>query len=81
MFLKCEAVAVPIVAVLTACCLLVCGGSVFGQEPAAQDTPELMDRIVAIVDEEAILLSDLEREVELYRMEQEYAGQTIRPSD
>nr|MEE4268882.1 peptidylprolyl isomerase [Candidatus Krumholzibacteria bacterium] len=38
---------------------------------------QLVDRIVAIVDEEAILMSDLEREMELYRMEREYAGQPI----
>jgi len=36
-----------------------------------------MDRILAIVDEEAILQSDLDREVELYRMNQEYQGQTV----
>ena len=41
------------------------------------DGPRLVDRIVAIVDEEAILLSDLDREVELYRLEQEYAGQSV----
>jgi len=39
--------------------------------------PRLLDRIVAIVDEEAILQSDLEREVELYRLEREYAGQPV----
>lgn len=39
--------------------------------------PRLLDRIVAIVDEEAILQSDLDREVELYRMEREYAGQPL----
>ena len=36
-----------------------------------------MDRIVAIVDEEAILQSDLDREVELYKMEKEYAGEPV----
>ena len=41
---------------------------------AAQDTPVLVDRVLAIVDEEAILQSDLDREVELFRMNQEYAG-------
>lgn len=40
----------------------------------AQDEPVLVDRIVAIVDEEIILQSDLEREAELWRLEQEYAG-------
>ena len=39
--------------------------------------PRLLDRIVAIVDEEAILQSDLDREVELYRLEREYAGQPV----
>lgn len=46
-----------------------------GPAPApAQDEPVLVDRIVAIVDEEIILQSDLEREAELWRLEQEYAG-------
>jgi peptidyl-prolyl cis-trans isomerase SurA len=39
--------------------------------------PVLVDRIVAIVDEEAILQSDLERETELYRLERQYAGETV----
>jgi peptidyl-prolyl cis-trans isomerase SurA len=39
--------------------------------------PRLVDRIVAIVDEEAILQSDLDREVELYKLEKEYAGETV----
>lgn len=43
----------------------------------AQSEPQLIDRIVAIVDEEAILQSDLDREIELYRMEKEYSGETI----
>lgn len=49
--------------------------------PAASATsvpgasPVLVDRIVAIVDEEPILQSDLERETELYRLEREYAGE------
>ena len=43
----------------------------------AQSEPQLVDRIVAIVDEEAILQSDLDREVELFRMEKEYSGETI----
>ena len=36
--------------------------------------------LVAIVDEEAILQSDLDREVELYKMEKEYAGEPV-PAD
>ena len=43
----------------------------------AQSEPRLLDRIVAIVDEEAILQSDLDREVELYRLEKEYSGETV----
>lgn len=42
--------------------------------------PRLVDRIVAIVDEEAILQSDLDREVELYKLEKEYAGESV-PAD
>jgi peptidyl-prolyl cis-trans isomerase SurA len=40
----------------------------------------LVDRIVAIVDEEAILQSDVDREVELFKMEKEYAGQVVTGS-
>ena len=53
--------------------LLVLAASTAG----AQSEPRLVDRIVAIVDEEAILQSDLDREVELYRMEKEYNGEEI----
>lgn len=45
--------------------------------PAEAPTPVLVDRIVAIVDEEPILQSDLERETELYRLERQYAGQPV----
>ena len=52
-----------------------------GAVARAQDRPEgqarLLDRIVAIVDEEAILQSDLDREVELFRLEREYAGEPV----
>jgi len=48
-----------------------------GPSGAQSDAPRLIDRIVAIVDEEAILQSDLDREVELFRMEKEYSGETI----
>lgn len=51
-----------------------------GQIPA-QGSPVLVDRIVAIVDEEAILQSDVDREVELYRLEKEYAGETITEAE
>ncbi len=43
-------------------------------------TPELVDRIVAIVDEEPILLSDLEREIESARFEAEALDQPL-PDD
>ncbi len=52
--------------------LILIAGAAFGQGGG----PRLVDRIVAIVDEEAILQSDLDREVELYRLEKEYAGDT-----
>ncbi len=47
---------------------------------AAQEVmpePKLVDRIVAIVDEEMILQSDLEREIELYHLERQYAGVAV----
>lgn len=43
----------------------------------AEEGPVLFDRVLAIVDEEAILQSDLDREVELHRMNQEYSGQEV----
>jgi len=57
--------------------LVVVDGLVTVPVVRAQSEPQLVDRIVAIVDEEAILQSDLDREVELYRMEKEYSGETI----
>jgi len=60
-------------------CLLV-AGVLLGQATsgwAEADAPQLVDRIVAIVDEEAILLSDLDREIELFRMEKEYNGESV----
>ena len=44
-------------------------------------SPRLVDRIVAVVDEEAILLSDLEREIETYHFELQSAGQPVTDSD
>lgn len=52
-------------------------GAAAGAAPGGDATPVLMDRIVAIVDEEAILQSDLDRETELYRLERDYAGLTV----
>lgn len=49
--------------------------------PAEGNTPVLVDRIVAIVDEESILQSDLERETELYRLERQYAGEEVTADD
>ncbi|MCP4292505.1 MAG: hypothetical protein GY780_11815 [bacterium] len=63
-------IALLVVAVLNLTPLTIC----------AQDTI-LVDRIVAIVDEEAILQSDVDREVELYKMEKEYAGETVTSSN
>ena len=57
--------------------LMVLSGSVARAQGSG---PRLVDRIVAIVDEEAILQSDLDREVELYKLEKEYAGETV-PGD
>ena len=56
-------------------CLL--RGPAQAQDPGSETlvSPRLVDRIVAIVDEEAILLSDLEREIETYHFEM----QTARP--
>lgn len=54
--------------------------AVAGDSSGSAATPVLLDRIVAIVDEEAILQSDLERETELFRMERQYAGEPV-PDD
>lgn len=43
--------------------------------------PVLLDRIVAIVDEEPVLQSDLDREIALYKLEREQAGQAADRSD
>jgi len=59
-------------------CLMVLGACLTAPRTGrTQSAPQLVDRIVAIVDEEAILQSDLDREVELYRMEKEYSGEEI----
>lgn len=59
-----------------------------GQEPgvpqAAEepfDSPILVDRIIAIVDQEPILLSDLEREVESYQFEAQAQGVELDTAD
>jgi peptidyl-prolyl cis-trans isomerase SurA len=58
-------------------------GPTSAQEPGSETlvSPRLVDRIVAIVDEEAILLSDLEREIETYHFELESMGQTVTETD
>lgn len=43
----------------------------------AQGSPQLVDRVVAVVDEEPILLSDLEREIESYQFEAQSMGRTV----
>lgn len=70
--------------------ILACGSLILmalpfmagAQAPAtgSPDGPRLVDRLVAIVDEEPILQSDLEREMEIYRMEREYAGEKVTAS-
>ena len=61
---------------------LLCGPAA-AQEPGAETlvSPRLVDRVVAIVDEEAILLSDLEREIETYHFEMQTAGQPVTATD
>jgi peptidyl-prolyl cis-trans isomerase SurA len=60
-----------------AAALLLPGGPVSGQQdpPPGAASPQLVDRIVAVVDEEPILLSDLEREIESYLFELQSMGQ------
>jgi len=65
----------PVLAVL--CVVLLAVGWAGPDFAGAQSEPRLVDRIVAIVDEEAILQSDLDREVELYRLEKEYSGESV----
>jgi peptidyl-prolyl cis-trans isomerase SurA len=50
--------------------------SITPTEPLAA-SPVLIDRIVAIVDEEPVLLSELEREIESYRFEAESRGLSV----
>jgi len=45
----------------------------------AQGEPVLLDRIVAIVDEEMILQSDLDRAIELYQIDRQYQGLDPEP--
>lgn len=63
--------------VISGLCLLVCG---LWAVAGLASEPVLVDRILAVVDEEAILQSDLEYEVEAYRLEKEYAGETVPPN-
>ena len=65
--------------ILPACALAALVSGVLASAVLAQPAgePKLLDRVVAIVDEEAILMSDLDREVELYRLEREYAGEPV----
>jgi peptidyl-prolyl cis-trans isomerase SurA len=61
---------------------LLCG-PVQAQDQGSETlvSPRLVDRIVAIVDEEAILLSDLEREIETYHFEMQAARQPVTLGD
>ena len=49
--------------------------------PEAQGAPVLVDRILGIVDEEAILQSEIDREVALYFLEARNAGQEVDKSE
>lgn len=55
----------------------------FGQLPQAAraSAPELVDRILVIVDEEAVLQSDLEAAIASYRMGMAYAGRDVSDTD
>ncbi len=65
---------------LLAFVLLTLACSTLRIAPAQAQGPELVDRIVATVDEESILLSDLEREIESYKFEREQMGLPIEES-
>jgi peptidyl-prolyl cis-trans isomerase SurA len=67
--------------VLAAVVVLSLGGAVAGHAQPTGSEPQLVDRIVAIVDEEMILQSDLDREMELYRLEREYNGEEVTASE
>ena len=72
------AAAVALAAVFPLC---ACPASAQDAPGADVSAPELVDRILVIVDEEAILLSEVEREVALYRLEAENAGVEIDPDE
>ncbi len=63
----------------------LCAGAIpaSAQGQAAPDAsaPVLVDRILVIVDEEAILLSEIERELTIYRLEAENAGVEIEQDE
>ena len=67
----------PVRALFTCVALLLAAGVAAAQESA----PELVDRILVIVDEEAILLSEFEREVALYKLEARNAGVEVPQDD
>ena len=62
---------------------IVVGLSLFlgGLSRASAQGPELVDRVVAVVDDESILQSDLDREVESYKFEQSQSGQPVTEDD
>jgi peptidyl-prolyl cis-trans isomerase SurA len=47
--------------------------------PSLADEPVLVDRVVAIVDEEPILLSDVDRAVDLYQLDRQYQDLPAEP--
>ncbi len=62
-------------------CLLLTLGLGLRVIPAHAQGPELVDRIVAVVDDESILASDLQREVESYKFDQSQQGQSTKEDD
>jgi peptidyl-prolyl cis-trans isomerase SurA len=62
-------------------CLLLAAGLGARSAPARAQGPELVDRIVAVVDDEAILSSDLEREVESYKFDQAQQSDSTKEND
>jgi len=65
----------------TVACLacLACHALGVAASPAIAQEPVLLERIVAIVDEEMILQSDLELAIELYQLDRQLAGAEPEP--
>jgi len=58
---------------------ILIAGAVLLPGPATAQEPVLLERIVAIVDEEMILQSDLELALELYQLDRQLSGQPPEP--